>query len=181
VELERKKTQFSSLILVLQKDTETLSLAYIFLIGMVRVLLEQLGMLLLTLIWELVFIFNLEQSRRDDLESLGYILVYFLKGELPWQGLKAKTMKEKYERIMEKKISTSIETLCKGFPEELQIFIHYTRDLRFDDRPDYGFLKRLIKAISEREKIEMDFLFDWVKRKEGEKKEEVQLERRIRF
>ena len=58
----------------------------------------------------------LDQSRRDDLESLGYILIYFLKGELPWQGLKAKTMKEKYEKIMEKKISSSIETLCKGFP-----------------------------------------------------------------
>ena len=59
---------------------------------------------------------GIEQSRRDDLESLGYVLVYFLRGELPWQGLKAKTMKEKYEKIMEKKISTQIENLCKGFP-----------------------------------------------------------------
>lgn len=59
---------------------------------------------------------GIEQSRRDDLESLGYVLVYFLRGELPWQGLKAKTMKEKYEKIMEKKISTQIEVLCKGFP-----------------------------------------------------------------
>lgn len=59
---------------------------------------------------------GIEQSRRDDLESLGYVLVYFLRGELPWQGLKAKTMKEKYEKIMEKKIATQIDTLCKGFP-----------------------------------------------------------------
>lgn len=59
---------------------------------------------------------GIEQSRRDDLESLGYVLVYFLLGELPWQGMKAKTMKEKYEKIMEKKISTPIDTLCKGFP-----------------------------------------------------------------
>lgn len=76
-------------------------------------------MLQLTHIWELVLkcYFNfLEQSRRDDLESLGYVLVYLLRGELPWQGLKAKTMKEKYEKIMEKKIATSIETLCKDFP-----------------------------------------------------------------
>jgi serine/threonine protein kinase len=59
---------------------------------------------------------GIEQSRRDDLESLGYVLVYFLLGELPWQGMKAKTMKEKYEKIMEKKISTPIDSLCKGFP-----------------------------------------------------------------
>jgi len=59
---------------------------------------------------------GIEQSRRDDLESLAYLLVYFLQGELPWQGLKAKNMKEKYEKIMEKKISTKLEDLCKGLP-----------------------------------------------------------------
>jgi len=66
--------------------------------------------------YKYLLLYYIDQSRRDDLESLGYILIYFLKGELPWQGLKAKTMKEKYEKIMEKKISSSIETLCKGFP-----------------------------------------------------------------
>ena len=58
----------------------------------------------------------LEQSRRDDLESLGYVLMYFNLGSLPWQGLKAATKKQKYERISEKKMSTPIEVLCKGFP-----------------------------------------------------------------
>ncbi len=116
---------------------------------------------------------GIEQSRRDDLESLGYVLVYFLKGELPWQGLKAKTMKEKYERIMEKKISTKIELLCNGFPgkkkiisEEFQIFINYTRDLKFDDRPDYSFLKKLIKTIADKDKIVFDNHFDWIRRQE---------------
>jgi serine/threonine protein kinase len=113
---------------------------------------------------------GIEQSRRDDLESLAYVLVYFLMGDLPWQGLKAKNMKEKYEKIMEKKISTPIEVLCKNFPEEIQIFIHYTRDLRFDDRPDYGFLKKLLKTIIDREKYEIDFMFDWVIRKQENEK-----------
>ena len=66
---------------------------------------------------------GIEQSRRDDLEAVGYVLVYFLRGELPWQGLKAKNMKDKYEKIMEKKISTPIEVLCQGFPIEIQHFI----------------------------------------------------------
>lgn len=57
-----------------------------------------------------------EQSRRDDMESLGYIFMYFLRGSLPWQGLKAATKRQKYERISEKKMSTPIEELCKGFP-----------------------------------------------------------------
>ena len=65
---------------------------------------------------------GIEQSRRDDLESLGYVLVYFLRGELPWQGMKAKTMKEKYEKIMEKKIATQLDILCKNFPGIYLIF-----------------------------------------------------------
>jgi serine/threonine protein kinase len=69
---------------------------------------------------------GIEQSRRDDLESLGYVIVYFLRGELPWQGMKAKTMKEKYEKIMEKKIATQLDVLCKNFPgkKEKKIY-HY--------------------------------------------------------
>lgn len=59
---------------------------------------------------------GIDQSRRDDLESLGYIMVYFLRGELPWQGIKSKNMKEKYEKIMEKKIATQLDVLCRGFP-----------------------------------------------------------------
>jgi hypothetical protein len=93
-------------------------------------------------------------------------MIYFLLGELPWQGLKTKNANEKYEKIMEKKISTPVEVLCKGFPEELRIFLNYTRDLRFDDRPDYAYLKKLITAVIEREQIKIDYNFDWVIRKQ---------------
>ena len=59
---------------------------------------------------------GMEQSRRDDLESLGYVILYLLKGELPWQGVKAKNKKDKYQKISEKKIYTSIDQLCAGYP-----------------------------------------------------------------
>lgn len=62
------------------------------------------------------YVVNTEQSRRDDLESLGYVLMYFNRGSLPWQGLKAATKRQKYERISEKKMGTPIEELCKGYP-----------------------------------------------------------------
>lgn len=108
---------------------------------------------------------GIEQSRRDDLESVGYVLLYFLRGELPWQGLKAKNMKEKYEKIKEKKISISVDFLCKGFPTEIKNFVCYVRNLQFDDRPDYKALKKLFRTIAEREKFEYDFQFDWVVKK----------------
>ena len=105
---------------------------------------------------------GIEQSRRDDLESIGYCLIYFLRGELPWQGLKAKTAKEKYQLIMDKKMSIPIETLCENFPKEFVNYIQYCRDLRFDDRPNYNHLKKLFKDVMTREHYENDYMFDWV-------------------
>lgn len=67
---------------------------------------------------------GIQQSRRDDLEAIGYLLVYFMKGELPWQGLKAKTKKEKYKKIMEKKIASPPEVLCENLPG-MEIYITY--------------------------------------------------------
>lgn len=104
---------------------------------------------------------GIEQSRRDDLESLGYVLMYFLKGSLPWQGLKAGTKKQKYERICEKKMSTSIESLCKSYPTEFSSYFHYCRSLRFDDKPDYAYLKRIFRDLFIREGFQFDYVFDW--------------------
>ncbi|KAJ4708488.1 putative Casein kinase [Melia azedarach] len=104
---------------------------------------------------------GIEQSRRDDLESLGYVLLYFLRGSLPWQGLKAATKKQKYDKICEKKLSTPIEVLCKSHPVEFASYIHYCHSLTFDQRPDYGFLKRLFRDLFTREGYEFDYIFDW--------------------
>ncbi|KAJ9161136.1 Casein kinase I isoform delta [Coniochaeta hoffmannii] len=79
-----------------------------------------------------------EQSRGDDLESLGYVFVYFARGSLPWQGLKAATDNEKDERIRQMKESLSGEALCNGIlPGQFATYIDYTRSLGFDDQPDY--------------------------------------------
>jgi casein kinase 1/casein kinase I family protein HRR25 len=104
---------------------------------------------------------GIEQSRRDDLESLGYVLMYFIRGSLPWQGLKANTKKQKYERIMDRKMSTSTEQLCKGYPSEFRSYFEYCRSLRFEDRPDYAYLKRLFKELFYRKGFQYDNMFDW--------------------
>ena len=104
---------------------------------------------------------GIEQSRRDDLESLGYVMVYFLRGSLPWQGLKAKTPYEKYNKIMKTKMQTSLDNLCKDFPSEVIKFLDYTRDLMFDDKPDYNFLHKLLKDICDKNNIQIDNIFDW--------------------
>ncbi len=64
---------------------------------------------------------GIEQSRRDDLEAIGYVLVYFLKGKLPWQGVRANNKAEKYHKIMEKKMATPIEYLCLSLPSNRRV------------------------------------------------------------
>ncbi|CAF1059136.1 unnamed protein product [Rotaria sordida] len=103
---------------------------------------------------------GIEQSRRDDMESLGYVLMYFNRGSLPWQGLKAATKRQKYERISEKKMSTPIEDLCKGFPE-FTTYLSYCRSLRFDDKPDYSYLRQLFRNLFHRQGFTYDYIFDW--------------------
>merc|ERR1712130_502373 len=107
------------------------------------------------------YVEGIEQSRRDDLESLGYVLMYFNRGQLPWQGLKANTKKEKYNRIAKKKMSTPVEILCKHFPTEFATYLNYCRALRFDDKPDYAYLRRLFRDLFFRQGYAADYRFDW--------------------
>ncbi|KAG8925327.1 casein kinase I [Tulasnella sp. 419] len=103
-----------------------------------------------------------EQSRRDDLEGLGHVFMYFLRGGLPWQGLKAATNKQKYEKIGEKKQSTAIKDLCEGLPEEFGIYLTYVRRLGFEESPDYDFLRDLFtKVLKNMGEVE-DGVFDWM-------------------
>ncbi|WFC98440.1 non-specific serine/threonine protein kinase [Malassezia yamatoensis] len=103
-----------------------------------------------------------EQSRRDDLEALGHVFLYFLRGSLPWQGLKAATNKQKYEKIGEKKQSTPIKELCEGSPEEFGIYLNYVRKLGFEETPDYDFLRELLtKVLKNRGEVE-DGVYDWM-------------------
>ncbi|CCD25483.1 serine/threonine protein kinase HRR25 NDAI_0F01640 [Naumovozyma dairenensis CBS 421] len=104
---------------------------------------------------------GIEQSRRDDLESLGYILIYFAKGSLPWQGLRATTKKQKYHLILEKKLTTSIERLCSGLPVQFAQYIEYCRTLKFEQRPDYSYLSGLFKGLATSLDYHIDHLFDW--------------------
>ncbi|KEG06100.1 putative casein kinase [Trypanosoma grayi] len=108
---------------------------------------------------------GIEQSRRDDLEGIGYILLYFLRGSLPWQDLKAHTKQEKYARISERKQSTSVMALCKGFPMEFATYLNYTRALQFEDTPDYGYLRGVLGTLFSHYEFEMDYVFDWTLRR----------------
>jgi hypothetical protein len=96
------------------------------------------------------------------MESLGFVLMYFNRGSLPWQGLRAKTKKEKYERIRDKKVSTSIESLCKGYPEEFAVYLNYCHSLNFEEKPDYGYLRKLFKDLFVRKCFENDYVYDWM-------------------
>jgi len=106
-----------------------------------------------------------EQSRKDDLESVGYIIMYFIKGSLPWQGLKVNRKEDRYKKIWEKKRQTSSKELCNGFPKELENFIEYTRNLKFTEVPDYNYLRNLLKNVIKKSGFTIDYYYDWFAQK----------------
>ena len=122
-----------------------------------------------------------EQSRRDDLESVGYVLMYFLRGNLPWQGLKVRSKEDRYKRILEKKRETTTEDLCKDFPREFFEYVDYTRNLEYEENPDYDFLRKKFTDVLKELNEEMDYIYDWttgtdLKKRVNKKKEKEKSE-----
>jgi serine/threonine protein kinase len=102
-----------------------------------------------------------EHSRRDDLEAAGYVLLYFIKGRLPWQGIQVKTKEERYKKILKKKIEISPEELCENLPQEFEKYIDYTRNLEYLEEPDYAMLRELFNSILRKDHAKFDFIYDW--------------------
>merc|ERR1712107_319338 len=86
-----------------------------------------------------------EQSRRDDLEAIGHMFLYFLRGRVPWSGLDAPTRDDKNRMIKETKEKTPLDELCKGFPKAFETYLRYCRALGYMQRPDYAMLRQQFK------------------------------------
>lgn len=110
---------------------------------------------------------GVEQSRRDDLEALGYVLVYVGVGSLPWQKAAAETKDQRRQIVQELKLNTSLPTLCKGLPEEFAKYISYCRQLQFAEDPDYNYLKKLFKTLLVKKGEFYDYKYDWTTKSEG--------------
>ena len=106
---------------------------------------------------------GVEQTRRDDIEALGYMMIYLIKGHLPWQGMVNSNPEKKYDKIKDLKIKIKLEELCQGLPKETVKFIQYARDMRYDDKPNYSYLRGLLRKIAFKNGLKMDYnKFDWV-------------------
>jgi len=104
---------------------------------------------------------GLSQSRRDDLESLGYMLIYFLKGKLPWQNFLIKNKEERYNKIKQTKKEIAINELCSDCPEEIGQYITYVKKLKYEEEPNYNYLKNLFYEILNKTGNKFDYLYDW--------------------
>ena len=80
---------------------------------------------------------EMEQSRRDDLEAVSYVIMYFIRGNLPWQGLKLKSNEDRYQKILEKKKEISTEELCAEYPKVFYEFVKYSKGLKYSEEPKY--------------------------------------------
>ena len=117
---------------------------------------------------------GLEQSRRDDMESLSYVLIFLSKGELPWQHINAKSKEERNEKILEKKIAISSARLCSGLPHEFVKFLDHTKNLEYTQKPDYEFLRNLLKCVIKDNNIIPNYIFDWTTKEEIKKRADLE-------
>ncbi len=119
-----------------------------------------------------------EQSRRDDLESLGYVLMYFLRGELPWQHINAKSKEERNQKILQKKMEISSSKLCEGFPIEFEKFLDYTKNMEYTQTPDYDMLRNMLLNVMKNNNLIYNYIFDWTTKEEIKKRAEVEYSRK---
>ena len=105
---------------------------------------------------------EMEQSRRDDLEAVSYVIMYFIRGNLPWQGLKLKSNEDRYQKILEKKKEISTEELCSEYPKVFYEFVKYSKGLKYSEEPKYDELKRnFVDFVVNQKKEKFDYVFDW--------------------
>lgn len=102
-----------------------------------------------------------ELSRRDDLEALAYVFLYFLRGKLPWSGLKASGLRQHNQKILDMKRDIPVDELCAGFPEEYQCYLRYARALTFDQTPNYNRLRNMFKRLFQQQHFQDDGIYDW--------------------
>ena len=104
-----------------------------------------------------------EQSRRDDLESIGYMLIYLIKGKLPWDNIKIDNKRTSYLKFSQYKKNISPELLCNNLPEEFLDYVKYVRNLNFEDEPDYNYLKSLFQIMLNKQGFEeKKIFFSWI-------------------
>lgn len=102
-----------------------------------------------------------EQSRRDDMEALAYLFIYFMRGKLPWSGIKVKNEDDRFSKVGQIKKKTPPEILCKGMPEEFPNYLKAVKKLRFDEAPNYKALKKPFEDLMARNGFVNDNVFDW--------------------
>ena len=102
---------------------------------------------------------GVQQSRRDDIESLAYVLLYFLRGSLPWHGIKPVKSKRRHEATLQQKKGSPLDLLGSECPNEFKAFLSYARALPFDEKPDYSYLRKLFRDLLLREGYQYDCPF----------------------